>query len=112
VDVIGLDGYNWAASKSMPWYSPEQVFGQSYAQVAALPSSDPIILVETASHTTPGDKAAWIDQMRTSVPASFPRVKLVMWFQSNQEGATWRVDSSQASLDAYKALAAAFTGGF
>jgi hypothetical protein len=112
VDLIGLDGYNWAGVRSTPWYSPEQVFGQSYAQVNALPSSDPIAIVETASHTAPGDKAAWINDLRATVPAKFPRVKLVMWFQSDQEGALWRVDTSQSSLDAYRALASAFTGVF
>jgi hypothetical protein len=112
VDLIGLDGYNWGDARSMPWYSPEQVFGNSYGQVAALPSSDPIAIIETATHPTPGDKAAWIDDLRTTVPEKFPRIDLVMWFQSNQEGALWRTDTSQTSSDAYRRLTEAFAGIF
>jgi hypothetical protein len=107
IDYLALDGYNWGSSNSLPWTSFDQLFAQSYQELTALSSTKPVMVAEYASHTSPGDKAQWITDTRNIVKSGkYPQIKALVWFESNQDGALWRVDTSQASLDAYKALAA------
>ena len=68
-------------------------------------SQKPIIIEETASTELGGSKADWIDQLASTVPAQFPAVRAVVWFQRNKE-TDWRVNSSAGALAAFKALAA------
>jgi hypothetical protein len=102
LDYVGLDGYNWGSGE---WLSLQDVFAPSYAIVTQL-STKPVIITETSSSESGGDKAAWIrNGFMTSIPQSFPRVTAVVWFNRTQED-DWRINSSQASLDAYRAVAA------
>jgi hypothetical protein len=102
VDYVGLDGYNWGSAKGA-WQSLETVFSTSYSVVTQL-SAKPVIITETSSSETGGDKAAWIRTgFMSAIPQSFPRVSAVIWFNETHEE-DWRIDSSQASLDAYRAV--------
>jgi beta-mannanase len=102
VDYVGLDGYNWGSSANK-WESLGEVFAVSYATVTQL-SSKPVIITETSSSETGGDKAAWIRSgFMTTIPQSFPRISAVIWFNKSQED-DWRVNSSTASLEAYRAV--------
>jgi beta-mannanase len=58
VDWIGLDGYNYAGSRSMPWYTFRGVFGPYYGEITALAPTKPLMLVETANDESGGDSAA------------------------------------------------------
>jgi hypothetical protein len=105
VDWVGLDGYNWGATSTSSWTSFYNIFGSSYAEMAAL-TSKPMMIAETASAEQGGDKAAWIRQgLLTDVPSRFPRVGAVLWFNVNLER-DWRVNSSSASLTAFREVAA------
>jgi Glycosyl hydrolase family 26 len=105
IDYVGLDGYNWGTRNGERWQSLEEVFAPSYSIVTQL-SSKPVIIAETGSSEIGGDKAAWIRKgLMTSIPQSFPRVSAVVWFNLAKED-DWRLDSSQASLDAYRAVVA------
>ena len=102
VDYVGLDGYNWGTAGDQ-WQSLQEVFAPSYAIVTQL-STKPVIITETSSSETGGDKAAWIRSgFMSAIPQSFPRVSAVVWFNRAQED-DWRINSSQASLDAYRAV--------
>jgi beta-mannanase len=103
IDYVGLDGYNWGSANGETWQTMESVFATSYATVTAL-SSKPVMITETSSSETGGDKAAWIrSSFMSTVPKLFPRVTAVIWFNKVQED-DWRINSSQASLDAYRAV--------
>ena len=40
---------------------------------------------------------------QTQIPTNYPRIKAVVWFNWNAHpGRTWTVDSSQASLEAFR----------
>ena len=107
IDVVGLDGYNWGSGSwaSGSWDSLQTVFSTSYSIVTQL-SSKPVIITETSSSEAGGDKAAWIRSgFMTAIPQSFPRVTAAIWFDKAQED-DWRINSSQASLDAYRAVVA------
>ncbi len=57
VEWIGLDGYNYAGSRSMPWCSFQEIFGSSYDEIIKLAPTKPLTLAETASDESGGDKA-------------------------------------------------------
>lgn len=99
VDEVALDGYNWALN-GQPWNSFYGVFKQGIAEVATF-STRPVSIGETGCPEAGGDKPAWIRDMWTQL-AAWPQVRGVLWFNMNKE-ADWRVDSSPASLTAFKA---------
>lgn len=110
IDYVGLDGYNWGSATGT-WQSLKAVFASSYALVTGL-SAKPVIVTETGSSETGGDKAAWIRTgFMTTIPEAFPRIGAVIWFNQARED-DWRVDSSSASLEAYRAVVnCVFYGG-
>jgi hypothetical protein len=100
VDYVALDGYNWGTPRGA-WQSMRTVFGASYSLIDEL-SSKPVIIAETGSSETGGDKAAWIrNAFMSTIPQSFPRVVAVLWFNEDRED-DWRVNSSPAALAAYR----------
>jgi hypothetical protein len=104
VDYIGLDGYNFGDTSGNAWSSLEGVFSSSYAKITAL-SAKPLIITETASSEIGGSKAEWIRVgFLKTIPEKFPRVTGVVWFNKDQED-RWRIDSSQASLEAFREVA-------
>lgn len=107
VDYLALDGYNWAGVHGDSYRSFDEIYAPSYDEITALSLDKPLIVAEYASTEQSGfDKGAWITAQKDVVKTKYPRIKGMLWFNNNQEGAQWRVDSSQSSLDAYKALLA------
>jgi hypothetical protein len=105
VDYVALDGYNWGATEGESWETFSKTFSSSYATITAL-SAKPVIIAETASSESGGNKAAWIeDTFFRTIPEQMPRVAAVVWFNDAKER-DWRVNSSQASLDAYRRVVA------
>lgn len=108
VNEVGLDGYNWGSafeSTGHKWLSLGDTFSSSYATLTQM-SSKPVIFTETASAEIGGDKAAWIRKgFLNELPQRFPRVTGVVWFNVQKES-DWRVNSSQASLEAFREVAA------
>jgi beta-mannanase len=106
VDWMGIDGYNWGTSQWWSgWQSFDSVFSSTYAAITSL-SAKPIMIGETASTEVGGDKAAWIRQAYLqTIPTKYPRIEAVVWFHRNKE-TDWRVNSSSASLAAYREVAA------
>jgi hypothetical protein len=96
VDYVGISGYN----QGKPEESFEKVFGLTYDKISRL-SRKPFIISETATYDS-YRKAAWINSMNNSLTSGrFKRVSQVYWFSANKEK-DWRVDSSPASLVAFK----------
>jgi hypothetical protein len=104
VDWTGVDGYNWGAHPpDFDWQSFHDVFADVYPKLAA--KGKPILIGEMASDETGGDKAAWIDGIVPTLKSDFPLIKGLVWFDIEKEE-HWPIDSSSASLAAYKAFAA------
>jgi Glycosyl hydrolase family 26 len=101
VDWVGIDAYNGGSSTSgTAWTGIGQLIGPLYAAYAP---RKPIMLTEVGSADAGGDKAAWVDGLAAELPARFPAVKAVVWFDK----AEWRVDSTPAAMAAFGRLAAA-----
>ena len=109
VDVLALDGYNWGSVDV--WQTYSQVFGSSYDALAALDPVKPVMIAETASSESGGNKASWITSAFTrELAARTPRVEIVVWFDVNKE-TDWRVESSAGALSAYRAAAVSSAWG-
>lgn len=105
VDYVALDGYNWgrAGVGTDQWQTFSQVFSSSYRTITQM-SAKPVIIAETSSSEIGGNKAGWIrDGLLRAIPQRFPRVRAVVWFDRSMEQ-DWRIDSSRASLEAYRAV--------
>ncbi|MDF9715083.1 hypothetical protein INN71_13230 [Nocardioides sp. ChNu-153] len=101
VDAVGLDGYNWGTSQDWStWGSFTDVFGAGVAELRTL-TTKPLVIGEVGCAEDGGDKAAWITDM-FAVLAAHPEISGFTWFNVAKE-ADWRVESTQASLDAFRA---------
>jgi endoglucanase len=102
LDWVGLDGYNRDPAH---WRSFTTLFTPLYTEFA---NRKPIMIGETASveGLTAAEKATWITAARTAMKNRFPAVAAFVWFDTRKSGFDWRVDSSPASLTAFRALAA------
>jgi Glycosyl hydrolase family 26 len=112
VDWTALDGYN----KYSTWLAYNQVFAaagitwlyDSYHEVLSLAPTKPMMLGEFASLEA-GDggaqKSAWItDALTVQIPANFPAIKAIVWFNWNSDlGSTYVIESSAAAQSAFAA---------
>ncbi len=103
VDWVALDGYNYASIDHIPWMSFNQIFHPSYRLLTAL-SSRPVMIGETASTSIGGDKAKWIINALRALRRQYPRIHALVWFDRRKK-ADWRVNSSRASLAAWRKMA-------
>jgi len=114
VSWLGLDGYNWGLygeqNWQVPWHTFTQAFQPTYNEmVSTVSSAKPIMVAETASAPGAGlsDKANWITQMQNDVPALFPNIKAVAYYNTPYvPGGVWPYDADPFSLNAFAALAA------
>jgi hypothetical protein len=106
VDYVGAHGFNGPTVWNTAW----QDFGtmtdgtaadHMLSDLAARYPTKPIIIGEFATQEgTSGQKAQWITDAYAKMRAN-PRVVGAIWFNANKE-ADWRVESSTASLQAFK----------
>jgi len=68
-------------------------------------TNKPVMISETASTEVGGDKAQWITSAFAQLPVRFPRIESLTWFNTNKE-TDWRVESSPASLEAFRTAVA------
>jgi hypothetical protein len=114
VDVLGMDGYNWGdtlrstdGSWRSHWQSFEEIFTSLHAELRRTAPTKPVVVFETASVATGGDKAAWIaSALRT---AARWQLEAVCWFQVNKE-TDWRLETG-LTADALHAIAAEANSG-
>lgn len=106
VDYVAIDGYNWGSDAWWGWQDFDTLFRPAYCAVTAL-TDKPLYVAETASSEHGGDKAAWIETFFDK-RASYPRLSGLVWlndhkYESETDGMMdWRVQSSEAALDAFR----------
>jgi hypothetical protein len=102
VDWTCLDGYNYAG----PWTSFDATFHSSYDTLQQIAPSKPVMIGETATVETGGDKARWISDMFAALP-SMPNIRALVWFNWLISGCgsacTWPIESSSATQQAFQA---------
>lgn len=106
-DYISIDGYNfgtfhtvansgWASS----WQTFKQVIGPAYTALANI--DKPLFLAEFGSSESGGDKAQWTRDAFASLSTTFPRIFALMIFSMNDANGDWRINTTEASLTAWK----------
>jgi hypothetical protein len=108
VNMVGLDGYNYAWVDDVNWETFAALFQNSYNDIVALAPGKPVDIAETASaeanssEMTAGDsKASWIQQMADYIPSNMPAVTAITWWSAEGDQATMEVNSSLTSLSAW-----------
>jgi hypothetical protein len=102
VDWTCLDGYNWGTRWSWArWKSFKHVYASSYAAVRKVAPGKPMMLGEVASTDYGGSKAAWIKGMFSSLPMVFPKIRALIWFEVNDRGTHWPIESSPSVTRAF-----------
>lgn len=106
VDWVALDGYNFGQAHAVRWMSMKEIFQSSYNTMMKL-SAKPLMIAETASLDSGGNKAAWITQgFVRDLPASMPQVRALVWWNRNDGRDDYRLNSTTASREAFRAAAA------
>src|SRR5205085_10076204 len=104
VDWTGLDGFNWAGSD---WMSFSQLYAISYGDLLELAPTKPILISQIGSGESGGSKAAWITDLLTQLPANFPQIKALVWFNwriyEKNVWQEWPIESSEAAQAAFAA---------
>jgi hypothetical protein len=106
VDWTCLDGYNWGPSANPPrtWRSFNYLFSPTYRQITGtIAPSKPLLVGETASSETGGSKAGWIHNMFEVLPTEFPKIRGFLWFEKEDRGMEWPLESSESSVSAFAA---------
>jgi hypothetical protein len=99
VDWVGLDGFNWA--RRGEWQSFTDIFGRSYETLSRI-TSRPMIVAETGSSQSGGDKAAWVSSALDEEIPRFSRIRAVVWFSDRVGDVDFRIDSSSSALQAFR----------
>jgi mannan endo-1,4-beta-mannosidase len=98
VDWVGLDGFNWGGA--VGWRSFSEIFGGSYEELARS-TSKPVVIAETGSGQTGGDKAEWVSSVFSRELVNFSRVRAIVWYNAIDRS-DFRVASSPSALRAFR----------
>jgi len=104
VDWTGLDGYNRGTNPVAPegWKSFSQVYRSSYNAIAgSIAPSKPLMVGEVASSEIGGSKSAWIKDMLARVPAEFPKIRALLYFDKYDSSMDWPLETSTSSVSAF-----------
>jgi PA14 domain/Glycosyl hydrolase family 26/CARDB len=104
VDWVGIDAYNWGTTNADNggWRTMSSMLTASaYNDYAA---TKPIMVAETGSAESGGDKDQWIYDAGTTIKTDFPSVEAVLWFDQTGSSAEWPIDSSHHALTAYTSV--------
>jgi hypothetical protein len=106
VDWFGIDAYNWYPRDpwggARPYRDPSDYLDPAYTECLSL-ARLPVMIGETACPEfdyQAMNKARWIESLFREVGRR-PMIRMVVWFHIRKE-LDWRVDSSAASLAAFR----------
>jgi hypothetical protein len=104
VDWTGLDGYNWGTNPSAPrgWQTFNQLYRSTYKQItSSIAPSKPMLIGEVGSTEDGGSKATWIKEMLAELPADYPKIRGLIWFDNFADGMDWPLETSASATDAF-----------
>jgi len=104
VDWTCADGYNWAPGRPGDEYRTfKEIFAGFYAWATL--HDKPIMVGEFGvQERNPGEKAQWITDARQAIKSDFPRLRSIVYFNSNKDY-DWRLTTSDAAFEAFRQLA-------
>ncbi len=103
VDWTGLDGYNWGRAKG-GWADFGSLYSSTYHAIAdSLAPTKPMMIGEMGSSESGGSKAEWIRGALAAIPAEYPQIRGMLWFDKFDDGMDWPIESSPAAAGAFAA---------
>lgn len=101
VDIVGFSAFNWAGQyKQNVWTNPAQLYAPTVAVLSTF--NKPLVIAETASAESQDKrKAQWLSLLVDYIKDN-PQIKGIMWFNVEDNGINWQIDSSSSSLDGFK----------
>ncbi len=96
VDVVGVDIFNF----NNDWMSFDQMGRDTLLKMRKYGKPTYVFSLGAAENSK---KASWITETFTKTLYQYPEIKGWIWFNENKEE-DWRVNSSQASLEAFKKM--------
>lgn len=105
VDWICADGYNWAPKRAgAPWKNIVSIFSSYYRW--GIRMGKPLMIGEFGVlEGAPGAKAAWYRQTDRLLRTMFPRIRAVIYFNSDHQGYDWRITTSRSAMAGFRAFA-------
>jgi hypothetical protein len=104
VDWTGLDGYNWGTNPAKPdrWRSFDQLYHSTYEKITgSIAPSKPLIVSEIGSTEYGGSKASWIQDALAKIPADYPKIHGLLWFEQYDDGMDWPIETSSSATAAF-----------
>jgi Glycosyl hydrolase family 26/Bacterial Ig domain len=104
VDWTCLDGYNWGTNPASPqgWLSFNQLYRSTYRQIVeTIAPTRPMLIGEVASSEYGGSKAEWIKDMLSRVPAEYPKIRGLLWFDKYDSSMDWPIETSSSATSAF-----------
>lgn len=100
VNWVALDGFNFGGSQGWPSFTT--IFGSTYDRLVGL-TDKPLMVAETGSTEETGNKAEWVTSALTREAPNFPHLRAIVWFDGETSRGDFRVASSSAALEAFRA---------
>jgi beta-mannanase len=104
VDWTGLDGYNWGTNPAKPdrWRSFDELYKSTYEKiVGTIAPSKPLMIGEVGSTEYGGSKASWLADMLAKVPAAYPKIRGVLYFEKYDSSMDWPIETSSTATSAF-----------
>ncbi|MGA8745113.1 MAG: glycosyl hydrolase [Solirubrobacterales bacterium] len=104
VNWTGLDGYNWGTNPISPkgWSSFNQLYSAAYQDITeTIAPAKPMVIGEMGSTEDGGSKSAWIQEALSEIPANYPKIRALMWFEKFEGGMDWPIESSASATSAF-----------
>jgi hypothetical protein len=106
VDYVAFSAFNWSTQKR-PWRSLPRLVEKAMKDMTAF-TRKPIILAETGTAPTGGNKPAWIKNGYQAVYTRWKRLKAIVYFDVDGVSLAghpdWRLNSPESAMDAYRSL--------
>jgi len=103
VDLVGTSAYNFGDRGGLAWTDPRSLFADVYRETQALAPSRPFWIAETGSTGRGGSKAEWIRDLGT-LPAAFPALQGLVWYDVKEPNGDFRVRTTPTSAKAFRAF--------
>ena len=106
VDWTGLDGYNWGTNPAKPdrWRSFDELYDSTYQRIVnTVAPSKPLLIGEIGSTEFGGSKASWISEALAAIPARYPEIRGLLWFDTFDDGMDWPIETSASATSAFAA---------
>ena len=104
VDWTCIDGYNWGTNPAKPdkWKSFDQVYKPTYQKIVeTIAPGKPMMIGEVASTEYGGSKATWIKDMLAKIPADYPQIRALLWFDKFDSNMDWPVETTTSAANAF-----------